>query len=109
MYLGVPLLHKRIPSTTEQFIGDLVRKKLNGWDAKKLSMTGRVTLAKVVLVAILNYFMNTAIGVCNEIDKLARCFIWGSSKDNRKLALVKWENCWMPLENGGLWEIKGTK
>lgn len=82
LYLGMSLFHKRVSVNTFEFIVSKVRNKPNGRDAKKLSMAGRITLVKSVLLAILNYFMCTVhlpITVCREIEKIAQNFIWGST------------------------------
>lgn len=42
------------------------------------------------------------ISICNEIEKVARHFIWGSMLESRKLALVPWSECYRPIEHGGL-------
>ncbi|KAA3487692.1 LINE-1 reverse transcriptase isogeny [Gossypium australe] len=93
MHLGMPLFHERFG------------KKLNGCDAKRLSLAGRITLAKNVLLAIPNYFMGTVvipISICREIDKLARKFIWGSNLLDRKPTLMDWEDCCHLVEGGEL-------
>lgn len=71
MYLGVPLLHTRAITTRFQFIVDKVQRKLNGYNARLLSLAERITLAKPVLLTILGYFMQAAmipVGVCNKIE-----------------------------------------
>lgn len=71
------------------FTIEKVYRELNEWDARTLSTIRRVTLMKVVLLAIPYYFMSFAlipISICNEIGKIARAFIWGSSSDGRKSA-----------------------
>lgn len=105
MYLGVPLFHSRISKNTFKFIVDKVQKKLNGFDAWILSMAGRVTLAKSVLLPIPGYFMQSSlipIGVCERIEQIVRTFVWGSSSSGNKVPLVKWETCCQPLLKGGL-------
>ncbi|KAK5795153.1 hypothetical protein PVK06_036411 [Gossypium arboreum] len=42
------------------------------------------------------------VTVCGEIEKLTRNFVWGSSSDDRKSALLKWDDCCRPIESGGL-------
>lgn len=91
MYLGMPLFHGRVGKHTFEFVVDKVRKKLNGWDAKRLSMAGHITITKYVLLAILNYFIGTVhlpIFICGEIEKIARNFIWGSFMSNHNAALL---------------------
>lgn len=90
---------------TFQFLIDKVRNKLSGWDVRKLSLAGRLTLVKSVLLYIPNYFMATTkilITVYNEIEKLARMFLWGASPPVRKPSLVNWQVCCSPIDSGGL-------
>lgn len=75
-----------------QFLIDKVQRKLNGFDAKLLSLEGRTTLAKSVLLAMPGYFMQSTmilIGVCEKIEQIVQQFIWGSTNSIRKMALVK--------------------
>lgn len=72
-YLGVPLLHERITKITLRFIVDKVRQKLQNWEARKLSIAGRVTLVQLVLLTIPNYFMQSMLipkGICDEIEQI---------------------------------------
>lgn len=66
---------------------DKVCQKLNGRNAHLLSLVGKVTLAKLVLLLIPNYFLQTTKvikGKREEIEKVIRRFIWGSLEDNLK-------------------------
>ncbi|KAA3459207.1 reverse transcriptase [Gossypium australe] len=72
-YLGVPLLHSRVTKSTFSFVVEKIRHKLNSWNARKLSIAGKVTLAQSVLLFIPNYFMQSMLipkGVCAEIERL---------------------------------------
>lgn len=72
-YLGVLLFHSRAKKSTFQFIVNKVQRKLNGFDAKLLSLAGRTTLEKPVLLTILGYFMQSSmilIGICQRIEKI---------------------------------------
>ena len=58
------------------------------WKGRNLSFTGRVCLIKsVVNVIPLFYlsFFKAPVGVCKEITKLQRIFLWGWGKKERKL------------------------
>ncbi|KAA3472023.1 reverse transcriptase [Gossypium australe] len=104
-YLGVPLMHDRVTKNTLDFVVDKIRRKLNSWDARNLSFAGRITLAQSVLLSIPTYFMQTMKipqGVCEEIERVARQFIWGSSGKNSKMALVGWDTICQPKGRGGL-------
>lgn len=73
--MGVPLLHKRVSSSTCPSIVEKFHGRLNRWDAKLLSLDGRVILVKSNFTTISNYFMQTImLSVCiyNEIEKLVR-------------------------------------
>lgn len=62
-------------------------------------------MAKSILLAITNYFMNIAIipgTMCNDIERIARKFIWGSNGLERKNTLVNWKEVCLPIEKGGL-------
>lgn len=66
-----------------QFVIDQVTQRLSTWKAKNLSIAGRLTLTKLDPQALPTYFMQSCIipkGVCDEIDKLCRGFIWGEEK-----------------------------
>lgn len=93
---------RRIPSSSWS---KKCKKRLNGFDAKLLLLASRVTLAKLVLLAIPSYFMQTImilIRVCDYIEQIVRKFVWGSTSSARKMTLVKWETCCKPLEPGRL-------
>lgn len=92
-YLGFPILHSRVSVNTFEFIINKVRQKHTGWQVSKLSMAGCITLVRSVLLMIPNYFMFTVripISVCNEIERLAHNFIWGSTSEVRKASLMSW-------------------
>ncbi|CAN1841039.1 Putative ribonuclease H protein At1g65750 [Linum perenne] len=68
--------------------------KLAGWKVKSLSLARRVTLAQLVLAAILAYAMQTSllpVEACKDIEKRIRKFIWGSSTEGKKVHLINWD------------------
>ncbi|KAH1046922.1 hypothetical protein J1N35_037706 [Gossypium stocksii] len=104
-YLSVPLFHAKVTNNTLHFVVDKVRSKLSSWDARQLSLAGRIMLAQPVLLSILSYFMQSMMipkGLCDEIEGMVRQFIWGASSGNRKIALVSWDSLCQPKSNGGL-------
>ncbi|KAA3474645.1 reverse transcriptase [Gossypium australe] len=104
-YLGATLLHDRVTKSTFNFVVDKIRRKLNSWDARKLSFAGRITLAQSVLLSIPSYFMQTMMiprGVCDVIERLVRQFIWGGTGMQPKMALVGWDTICQPRSCGGL-------
>ncbi|KAL4353784.1 hypothetical protein GQ457_06G020480 [Hibiscus cannabinus] len=104
-YLGVPLLHSRVKKATFGYLIEKVRNRLSHWEVGSLSLAGRITLARSVLHAIPNYTMQTMWlpkGVCLELEKIIRGFVWGEALGRKKLHLVRWEVACKPIRNGGL-------
>lgn len=80
-------------------------KKLKGWKMKHLSFAGRHVLAQSVLSAIPLYGMQTKLvpmGVCNQMDKMIRNFLWDGDGTSKKCSLVIWEEVIKSKGNGGL-------
>ncbi|GMI65822.1 hypothetical protein like AT3G24255 [Hibiscus trionum] len=105
MYLGVPLLHKRVTTATYRFLLDKIERRLSGWAARTLALAGRITLAKAVIQAIPNYVMQTAWlpkGVCDTIERMIRRFIWGGADGHRGVHLVRWEVLASNVKDGGV-------
>lgn len=104
-YLGIPLHHSRVSSSTYNFILEKVRKRLGTWKINKLSLAGRATLVKSVLNSIPIYYMQSTLlpaKVCEEIDKASRNFVWGTSNSRRRTPLVAWPKICMDKDSGGL-------
>ncbi|XP_073051225.1 uncharacterized protein [Primulina eburnea] len=104
-YLGVPSIHGRVTSSMYKQVLDRIKARLEGWKTKYLSFAGRQVLAKSVLNAIPLYSMQTSLlplGICSEIEKTIRNFLWGGSNEERKCHLIKWETVTKPKELGGL-------
>jgi len=61
--------------------------KLSAWKAKNMSLVGRTTLIKFMLLAIPTYVMQSERlprSVCDELDKMSRGFLWGEHQGNQK-------------------------
>jgi hypothetical protein len=73
-----------------------LRKKLQGWKGKLLSIGGRVTLPNSVIFAVPLYWMSIfrlLVNVRHSIDKLRKYFLWyGENSIKKKYHLVAW-NC----------------
>ncbi|KAI4356056.1 hypothetical protein L6164_000108 [Bauhinia variegata] len=79
--------------------------KLSGWKSTCLSMAGRATLAKLVMVATPTYTMQSAIipkAICLEMEKLQRSFVWGHNGDIRRCHYISWNKLCQPKGNWGL-------
>ncbi|KAJ4831284.1 hypothetical protein Tsubulata_038029 [Turnera subulata] len=84
-YLGVPLLHGQAPRGRFQFTLDGIRHRLSGWQGKHLSLAGRMTLVQSTISAIPLHPMQAAWlpeHICNQIDQLARQFLWARGASN---------------------------
>lgn len=98
------MVHDRKVVETYAFMVDHVKKKLSGWKAKSLSMAGRITLAQSSLFSIPDYVMQTTVipvAICEEIERLCRDFIWGSTADKRRCHVISWEKICRLKEEGG--------
>ncbi|KAA3462476.1 reverse transcriptase [Gossypium australe] len=101
----VLLFHEKVTNNTLHFVIDKVRSKLCSWDARQLSLVGRITLAQAVLLSISSYFMQSMMipkGLCDEIEAMVRQFIWGSTSSNKNIPLVSWDLMCQPKSHGGL-------
>ena len=104
-YLGFPIKHKGAARNRVNFVVERVLNKLSGWKAKFLSFAGRSVLVKSVMSAIPNYVMQgeaLPMHLCEKLDKINRDFLWGSTRDKKKLHLVGWNKIIQPKEEGGL-------
>lgn len=80
-YLGAPILHHRVCKATYKDLVQKVQNRTTRWNPHRISLAGRLTLCQSVLAAMPNYIMQSAhlpIGICEEIDKLRRNFLWGA-------------------------------
>ena len=92
IYLGVPIHSNRFSKDTYNALLDKIKKRLSGWKASQLSLTGRSILVQSVSSTIATYTMQTAklpSSVIREIDRLNRSFLWGSSDGQHKIPLLK--------------------
>lgn len=104
-YLGFPLRQPRSLSRDFNFVIERVQNKLQGWKACMLSMAGRITLSESAIFAIPSYVMQCCLlpsRVLNNLDKVNRNFIWGSSEDRKKIHMVSLDEVTKPKAQGGL-------
>ncbi|KAG6437982.1 hypothetical protein SASPL_102913 [Salvia splendens] len=98
--LGVPLLYRKVSKLTYARILDKMKAKIANWNIAQLSLAGRITLAQVVLSTMSLYAMQTSklpVGVCAEMAKEIREFIWGSDRSNQRLSKACWEIFKQPM------------
>lgn len=79
-YLGLPVGKNPRLKTFWTPVVEREERRLVGWGKKFLSLGGRGTLIKSVLLNLPTYFLllfAIPIGVANKIEKLFRRFLWG--------------------------------
>lgn len=82
-----------------------VKNRLKGWEHRKLSIGGRVTLLNAVLTTIPIYHLSFSCiprKSLRALNSVLRNFLWGGGESLNKIAWVKWEYVCFPKEKGGL-------
>ena len=104
-YLGFPLKHQGGNNQDQNFILDRVKQKLAGWKANLLSLAGRTVLIQASTSTIPAYVMQcTALPkkLLDDIDRVNRNFLWGSSDSSKRTHWVGWHKVTKAKEQGGL-------
>ncbi|XP_072067045.1 uncharacterized protein [Arachis hypogaea] len=104
-YLGTLLTNSKKNKDNYGNIIKRVHSRLKGWKTRCLSLAGRITLAQSVINPALNFNMQHGkipIGVCKEIQKCQKRFIWGEEQNTRKIHAINWETLCRPKLQGGL-------
>lgn len=104
-YLGIPIFVKRMPRESWQNILDKFRTKVNHWTHRWLSFASRGQLIKYVVQALPIYkcmLQMAPVGFVQELDVLARQFLWAGNLLSSKWSLVRWELVCRPRQYGGL-------
>ncbi|XP_062113464.1 uncharacterized protein LOC133824560 [Humulus lupulus] len=92
-YLGVSLRPTRWLVAD---CGEIIKKiqaRLHVWASRHLSFAGRTQLIFSVLLSIRNYWMHIFMlpsSVIQEIDRLCRKFLWGSTNNRSKFPCTSW-------------------
>jgi hypothetical protein len=104
-YLGIDL---EKGTKHNKIWGQILKKldtKMGGWKDKWLTKTGKVTKIIAVLSTLPSYPLS-----CLPLPKLInkkletkfKNFLWKDYENDKKLALIKWDNICKPKELGGL-------
>ena len=79
--------------------------ELAGWKANLLSLAGRAVLIQVSTSTIPNYIMQYMAlpkKLLDNIDRVNRNFLWGSTNEAKKVHWVGWHKVTKSKEEGGL-------
>ncbi|VVA98521.1 unnamed protein product [Arabis nemorensis] len=104
-YLGLPLCTRKLS------IGDCdpllaqIRKNLNSWSHRHLSLAGRYTLLTSVISGIVGFWTPTFMlpkKVIKWVNTLSNAFFWHGTSESARGAKVKWTDITFPKQEGGL-------
>ncbi|KAL9684154.1 hypothetical protein QQ045_021588 [Rhodiola kirilowii] len=104
-YLGMQVGAKPGSIKTWAPILQKFKSKLASWRSVNLSMAGRVVLIKSALCNLPLFYASMykiPVGVVQEMEKIQRRFLWGSSEVKRKIHYVGWSKITKPKKFGGL-------
>jgi ribonuclease HI len=104
-YLGIALEKGANSSKIWQNTIEKVDARIGSWKDKWLSKAGKCTKIKSVLSAIPTFPLSCLPLSKSSLSKLEsklRNFLWKDCEDDKKLALIKWDNICKPKELGGL-------
>ncbi|KAI0492220.1 hypothetical protein KFK09_026489 [Dendrobium nobile] len=103
-YLGIKLALRRLRREDFQFIIDKSMRKLNQWGNKNLSIPGKITLVKSVLLALPSYHATHSLipkRLLEELDRIYKNFIWNKKNGRKGLHYISWPDLCKPVEFGG--------
>jgi len=81
-----------------------LRKKLNSWKGKHMSVGGRLVLINSVLTSLAMFmlsFFEVPKQVLERLDYYRSRFFWQSEEHKKKYKLAKWNILCQPKEVGG--------
>ncbi|CAJ2663797.1 unnamed protein product [Trifolium pratense] len=104
-YLGLPVgANPRRLATWDPLV-EKIRRKLNSWGNKHISLGGRIVLINSVLNSIPIFymsFMKMPAQVIKKVTRIQRDFLWGGVNGVKKLSWVKWKVVCQQKKKGGL-------
>lgn len=104
-YLGIPILPSRLNVCHYDPLINKMADLIKGWNAKSLSLAGRLELIHAVLQGITNFWLAIfpmPSAVLKRIIALCRNFLWGKSNSNRSKSLIDWRVVCSPKKEEGL-------
>ncbi|XP_062028777.1 uncharacterized protein LOC133744735 [Rosa rugosa] len=104
-YLGVPIFKGCPKPSYFQAIADKVRCSLSSWKGKQLSQAARLQLiSSVTQSQLLHSFQvySWPRPLLLKVQQWTRYFFWSGDPLKKGLALIAWDTCCRPLDQGGL-------
>lgn len=103
-YLGAPLTASALKHSSWKILLEKLENRLSLWTHRTLNMASRLVLINDVLHSMPLYLFSILAApkwVLKDIKRLQRSFLWGSSSQKRKWALVKWGTICLPKSTDG--------
>lgn len=97
MYLGLPNMIQRKKSSVFGFIKNKLQERLQGWNKKKLSKSGKEILVKTVAQTLPSYAISVFLlpsEVCKDLE-MAMCKFWWRNESSKEKG-IHWM-CWSKL------------
>ncbi|GKE45134.1 reverse transcriptase domain, reverse transcriptase zinc-binding domain protein, partial [Tanacetum coccineum] len=105
MYLGLPVGKSMRSCGVWNGVVDMFNARLSAWNAKNLSIGGRLTLVKSVLGNLPIYFLSlfkSPQKIIDHLEAIRRCFFWGFKDSEWGMCWVKWDSILLDANLGGL-------
>jgi hypothetical protein len=105
LYSASPLGAKYKSKDIWYLIVEKMEHRLAGWKRVYLSKRGRLTLLKSTSSNLPTYLLSVfpiPADVVGRIKKIQRNFLWGSSEEETKFHLVRWDQVCSPYSHGDL-------
>ncbi|CAN1341569.1 Putative ribonuclease H protein At1g65750 [Linum perenne] len=104
-YLGLPLGTKATSKVIWDPIISSLKRKIQSWRTRFLSLGGHIALLKSVLSGMPVYYLSilkAPVEIIKKIERIQNRFLWAGSSDRDKIHWVKWEIVKTPKSLGGL-------
>ncbi|XP_022041818.1 uncharacterized protein LOC110944462 [Helianthus annuus] len=105
VYLGIQVGANMSRISNWNVVIEVVKRRLESWKARTLSIGRRLILIKSVLENLLIYYFSlyqAPMAVINSIKSIMRRFLWAGSSEEKKIPWVAWDVIARPKNNGGL-------
>ncbi|CAA7052246.1 unnamed protein product [Microthlaspi erraticum] len=104
-YLGLPLSSKKLNVADCDPLLALIKKKMDAWTNRFLSLAGRLSLLSSVISGIVGFWTSAFIlplKVIKKINSLSSSFLWHGKTGLSSAAKVAWKTISSPKAEGGL-------